>query len=382
MKQQLLWVIAGLLLSTSSLATAQNDKQTPKVEPGSTPKITISIEARGAYDPRNYYAEPDFSPATIPMKSDPTNRKRFFFDIPSATLSVEKVFALTEGEVIKLVMQAGLKKELALKSVYADFKGFRVGKATSNFCDPDACDLVGGRFLQARWQHKLNTSFRYTVAIEEAPDLVIDPTVKKEDRDKQNLQFQKNIPAISASARYEQEKMWHVQVSGLLRSLEYHNVKASVDSYMPTWGVNMGAALHLVPEKTTFTLQGVYGRGIGDYMADLGDLKKEANTVYVKKDDASTLETLNAWSVGFGIVHKWLPKLCSEVAYRFLDTQHGQRGDNDDAYKRGHFASVNLFYHPSEQIKIGTEYLFGARENVSGELKDGHRVQAVVGFEL
>jgi hypothetical protein len=381
MKQQLLWVIAGLLLSTSSLATAQNNKQTPKVEPDGTPKITISIEARGAYDLKNYYAEPCFGPATIPMKSDPTNRNRFLFDISSATLNIEKVLTLTEGEVVKLVMQAGLKKELALKSVYADFKGFRVGKATSNFCDPDACDLVSGRFLQARWQHKLNNVFSYAVAIEEVPDLVIYPTVKKEDRDKQNLQLQKNIPVISAYARYEQEKSWHVQVSGLLKSLEYHNVKANVDSYVPTWGVNMGAALHLIPEKTTFKLQGVYGRGIGDYMADLGDLEKEASTVYVKKDDKSTLETLNAWGVGFGVVHQWLPKLCSEVAYRFLDTERGQRSDND-AYKCSHFASVNLFYHPSEQVKIGTEYLFGARKNIVGELKDGHRVQAVIGFEL
>jgi hypothetical protein len=381
MKQKILWGIAGLLLNTSSLTIAQNNTQTPKIKPDSTPKITLSIEARGAYDLKNYYAEPDFGPAAIPMKSDPTNRKRFLFDIPSATLRVEKELALPEGEIIKLVMQAGLKKELALKSVYADFKGFRVGKAASNFCDPGACDLVNGKFLQARWQQKLTTLFSYAVAIEEAPDLVIYPTVKKEDRDKQNLQLQKNIPAISAYARYEQEKLWHVQVSGLLRSLEYHNTKANTDSYIPTWGVNMGAALHLVPGKTTFKLQGVYGRGIGDYMADLGDLEKEANAVYMKKDDESMLETLNAWGVGFGVVHQWLPKLCSEVAYRFLNTQHDQRGDND-AYKRGHFTSVNLFYYPSEHIKIGTEYLFGAREDISGTLKDGHRVQAVVGFEL
>jgi DcaP outer membrane protein len=240
---------------------------------------------------------------------------------------------------------------------------------------------VNGKFLQARWQQKLTPLFSYAVAIEEAPDLVIYPTVKKEDRDKQTLQLQKNIPAISAYARYEQEKLWHVQVSGLLRSLEYHNTGANTDSYIPTWGVNMGAALHLVPEKTTFKMQGVYGQGVGDYMADLGDLEKEANAVYIKKDDKSMLETLNAWGVSFGIAHQWLPKLCSEVAYRFLNTQHDQRSD-DGAYKRGHFASVNLFYYPSEQIKIGTEYLFGAREDISGTLKDGHRVQAVVGFEL
>jgi hypothetical protein len=381
MKQQLLRVITGLLLGTSSLAIAQNSKPTLIVKPSSTSEITISMEARGACDLEGYHTEPGFSPATIPMQSNTTKGRWLLFDIPSAILGVEKVLALTEGESIRLVIQANLKKELALRNVYADFKGFRVGMATTNFCDPDACDLVGGRFLQARWQHKLNTLFSYAVAVEEAPGPTIYPTVKEEDRDKQNLQLQKNIPAISAYARCEQEKLWHVQVSGVFRSLEYHNVKADVDSYTPTWGINMGAALHLIPEKTTFKLQGVYGQGIGDYMADLGDLEKEVNAVQIKKDDASALETLNAWSASLGIVHRWLPKLCSEVVYRFSDVLHGQ-SSNDNAYKRGHYASANLFYHPTKHVKIGTEYLFGARENISGELKNGHRVQAVVGFHL
>lgn len=381
--QRFLW-LTGLLLGSSTLATAQDlpeqTEQTPKDKPSSTLKINASVEVRGAYDLINFYAEPDFCPAAIPMKSDINNRKRFLFDIPSATLSVEKKLHLAGEEVIKLVAQINLKKALALKSVYADFKEFRVGKANSNFCDPDACGLVGGRFVQVRWQHKLNAFFSYAVAIEEAPDLVIYPTVKKEDRDKQDLRPQKNIPAISAHVRYEQEKLWHVQVSGLLKTLEYHNAKTSTDFYMPSWGINIGTAYHLIPEKTTLQLQGVYGQGIGDYMADLAGLEKEVNTVYMTKNDSSALSTLGAWGVGFGIAHKWLPKLRSKAAYTFLDTQHSQR--DNTAYKCGHAASVNLFYHPTEQIKVGTECLFGARENINGALKDAYRIQAVVGFEL
>ncbi len=384
MKQQLLWVITGLLLGASSLATAQRapeqTEQTVKDKPSDTLKVGVSVEVRGAYDFRNYYAVPDFGPATIPMKGDVNNSKRFLFDIPSASLSIEKELPLAGGEAVKLVVQANLKKELALKSVYADFKGFRIGKSMTNFCDPDACDLVGGRFVQARWQHQLNTSFSYAVAIEEAPDLVIYPEIKKEDRAKQNLQPHKNIPAISANVRCEQKKLWHVQVSGLVKSLEYRNKKTAADFYMPAWGVNVGAALHLVPEKTTLKIQGVYGQGIGSYMADLGDLEKEVNTVYAKKNNASVLKTLDSWGVGCGLAHKWLPKLSSEAAYRFLDTQSSQRDDN--AYKYGHAASVGLFYHPTEQIKVGTEYLFGARENINGKLKNAHRMQAMVGIKL
>jgi hypothetical protein len=388
MKQlkRLLW-LAGLLVGTGTgnLAAAQNDhEQISESEPSSALKVKASIEARGAYDFRNYYAAPDFGPATIPMKGDINNKKRFLFDIPSASLSIEKELPLAGEEALKLVVQANLKKELALKSVYADFKGFRIGKSTTNFCDPDACGLVGGRFVQARWQHKwqhkLNTLFGFAVAIEDTPDLVIYP--KEKDQAKKPLKPNKNIPAVSARVRYEQEKLWHVQLGVLLRVLEYRNTRDGMDIYMPTWGGTVSTALHLVPEKTTLRLQGVYGQGIGSYMADIGDLEKEANTVYPTdaNDEKSARETLDAWGVAMGVEHKWLPKLRSKASYRFVPVIDNKRGE--DAYQYGHAASVNLFYHPTEQIKIGAEYLLSVRKNITGDPKDAHRIQAVVGFDL
>ncbi len=377
--QQLLW-LTGLLVGTSNLVAAQNHKQSPEGNPSSTLKVKASVEVRGAYGFKNCYAAPDFGPATIPMQSDPNNRERFLFDIPSAVLSIEKELPLAEGEVIKLVVQTHLKKELGLKNVYADFKGFRIGQAITNFCDPDACDLVGGRFVQVRWQHPLNPFCGLTVAIEQAPDLVIYPKEKKADQDKKPLRTHKNIPALSANVRYEQGKLWHVQLGGLFRVLEYRNTNTKLDIYIPTWGINIGTAYHLVPEQTTLKLQGIYGQGIGSYMADLGDLEKEVNTVYATGNEASARETLDAWGVGMGVAHKWLPKLRSEAAYRVVSAVDTERGE--DAYQCGHAGSVNLFYHPTEQVKIGAEYLLGVRKNIAGYSEDAHRVQAVVGFEL
>jgi hypothetical protein len=379
----LLW-LAGLLVGSSNVAAAQdNHEQLSKDKPSSTLKVKASIEARGAYDFKNYHAKPDFGPSTIPMGSDADNNgNQSLFDISSAVLGIEKELSVPDGDIIKIVLQTNLKKELGLKSVYADFNGFRVGKATSNFCDPDACDLVGGRFLQARWQHKLNTLFGFAVAIEETPDLVIYPKEKKEDLDKKPLKPTKNIPAVSAHVRYGQEKLWHLQLGGLFRVLEYHNTDTKIDVYIPAWGGTISTALHLVPETTTLKLQGVYGQGIGSYMADIGDLEKEANTVYTTNtnNDVSARETLDAWGLAIGANHKWLPKLRSEVSYRFVSVIDNERGK--DAYQYGHAASVNLFYHPTEQIKIGAEYLLGVRKNIIGDPKDAHRIQAVVGFDL
>ncbi len=376
--QRLLW-LAGLLVGTSNIAAAQNNyKQISEDRPNSTLKVKTSIEVRAAYDFKNYYAEPAFGPAIIPMESDPNNGKRFLFDIPSAVLTIEKELPAVLGEdAIKMVIQTSLKKELALKNAYVDFKGFRIGKAASNFGDPDACGLVGGGFPQVRWQHKLNTLFGFAAAIEEAPDLVIYPA---DPANKPPLRPYKSIPAVSANVRYEREKLWHVQVSGLFRVLEYRNTNDKVNIYMPTWGVNMGASLHLVPEQTTLRLQGVYGQGIGSYVADLQDLAKEDITVYTTRTEESAGKTLDAWGLAMGAAHKWLPKLRSEARYQVVYTTDSERGN--DAYQYGQTASIDLFYHPTEQVKIGTEYQLAVRKNIKSNPKDAHRIQVVVGFEL
>ena len=380
--QQLLWLV-GLLLGTVHQVAAQDTQERiTKEKPNDTLKVGVSVEARGAYDVRNYHAEPDFAPAAIPMKSDRDNSKSYLFDISSAALNIEKEMPLSGKETVKLVVQTKLKKELALKSVYADFKGFRIGKATTNFCDPDACGLVGGNFVQVRWQYQLTPPLSFAVAMEQAPELVIYPKEKEEDRDKQTIRAFNNIPAVNAQIRYEQEKSWHIQASGLLRSLEYRNTDTKKNYYMSAWGINLSTAYHFdlfIPKQTTFKVQGVYGQGIGSYMADLGSLEKEVNTIYTK-GVGSSFKTLDAWAVGLAIAHKWVPKWRSEAAYSVVYATDRQR--EKDGYKYGHAVAVNLFYHPTKQVKIGTEYLVGVRSNIAKNQKDAHRLQAVVGFEL
>ncbi len=377
--QHLLWLTV-FLLGSNALAVAQDHKQTVKDESEGALKVNTSIEVRGAYDLRNYYGAPGFGAATISMKDNTHNRKRSLLDISSATLSIEKALALSEGNMMKLVLKASLGKQTTLGTAYAEFERLRVGKAKTNFCDPDGCGLVGGNSVQVRWRHQWNTSMSYAIAIEEAPDFVIYPEAKKDEREGKDLQPHKNIPAVSANVRYEEEKQWHAQLGGLFRFLEYHNQKSGSDVYLPAWGISMSAALHLVPEKTTLKAQGVYGQGIGNYLGGLSDLKDEVNTVYTTGGEASEPETLNAWGVGISMEHKWYPELRSEVTYKFVDTLDRERGQG--AYERGHTASANLFYHPNKQVKIGAEYLLGVRQDISKHRKGAHRIQAVVGFEL
>lgn len=382
-----LYIGGILLISTVSLATAQEQEQKEQIsKEHDTLTVKASIDICGAYDFQNHDGQSTFSPSSIVMK-DVDHRKRVIFDIPSATLGIEKVLTLPDQlgkETIKLVVQTKLQKALTLKRLYADYKAFRVGKADSNFCDLDACGLVSGVFVQMRWQHQVRPSLRYAIAIEAAPELSVHTrnNTSNENKDEPKKTYQ-NSPAVSAHVRYEQKNRRHVQLSGLFRVLEHHD---TAYPYIPTWGVQIGASLHAVPERTVFKLQSIYGQGIGSYMADLGDLTKENNTICpVRQADSkqeNTYNTLDAWGIGVGVKQQWIPKWQSEFEGRFISTLALDTVRPDQAYKSGAAFSANLFYHHTKQVKIGTEYLCGIRSDVDGVSKDAHRVQAVIGFSL
>ena len=185
---------------------------------------------------------------------------------------------------------------------------------------------------------------------------------------------------MSANVRYEETESWHVQLSGLFGLLEYRNKKDSKNTYVPSWGINIGTAYHLVPKQTTLKLQGVYGQGIGNYMGDLQALTKEVNTVYTTGNESSAHKTLDPWGAGVSVAHKWMPKLHSEASYRVVSTIDSER--SGDAYKCGHTVSFDLFYHPNKQFKVGAQYLLGIRQNVNTDVKNANRIQATIGFEL
>ncbi len=376
--QKSLW-LAGLLVGSSTMvANAQEGGSADQFS--NTLVVKASAQTLMSYDLRNYYAEPGFSIGSIPMNDDRENRKRLLFNVPNVVLKVEKKLSLLDSEAMRLVVETKMAKDPAVKNAYADFRGFRVGKALTSFFDPCACDLVAARSVQVQWQYPLSTLLSLAVAAEEAPDWVIHPATE-EDKSEQSLKPYKNIPAFAARIKGEEDNLWHVQLGGLMRILEYRNADTSKDFYLPAWGATLGTSYHLIPKQTILKLQGVYGQGIGSYIAHLQDLEKENNTVYTTGSNTLECKKLSAWGAGAGISHKWLSVLRSDIGYTMVSAIE-ERDRPKKAYKYGHSATASVSYLPIEQLEIGIEYLLGIRKNISGDPRDAHRVQVVAKFSL
>ena len=388
--QKSLWPIGLLLVSNSLVALPAHAQAAAEQQDPNSFQVTGNFLMRSFYDCKPYEANPDFSPASIPLKEDKNKRQRVGFDIPAAELGLTKTLPWGDN-TMKFVVQSSLgRKSIKLKKIYIDHNKFRVGLTASNFGDgaamPSAltdapCSAAGGKTAQLAYKHQLETGLSFVIAAEKALELAIYPEVKKEeDKAEEKLLPVNNLPAVSANVKYE-KALGYVRVGGLLRVLDYYEQAAEKTHYKPAWGANLSSTLKIIPDKTTIKLYGVYGMGIGSYLVDFAYTpQKERKDVYLEQD--TTLVLIGTWGGYVGLEHCWLPKLRSTIVYGLLDTTNKKERGND-AYKQGHYASANLTYHPTENLTFGVEYLYGKRltiDNKDGQ--DAHRIQAAVGFNL
>jgi hypothetical protein len=73
--------------------------------------------------------------------------------------------------------------------------------------------------------------------------------------------------------------------------------------------------------------------------------------------------------------HGWNDKWSTAVGYSLTDHDNTE-GQNPDAYRRGHYALINLLYTPVPNVMMGGELQWGRRENFSdGFTSDGVKIQ-------
>ena len=73
--------------------------------------------------------------------------------------------------------------------------------------------------------------------------------------------------------------------------------------------------------------------------------------------------------------HYWSDGWSTSAGYSMIDMDLTE-GQTPDAFKRGHYALVNLLHYPAKNVMVGGEVQWGRRENNSdGFESDDYRFQ-------
>jgi hypothetical protein len=280
-----------------------------------------------------------------------------------------------------------------LRHAWGTYKNLGMGQYWSNFMDidifPNTIDYWGPtgmvfyRNQQARYSFPMGED-EFSIAIED-PDTALTVgrfrdldtcDVPNPDPDCESIestlgeQFQAYNDLPDFSIRYRNNgDFGHYQVAGMFRKLGYERLDTGQKDEEYGWGVNTSAGLKTWGDDV-LKLQVVYGEGIGNYMNDGGiDIAPDSSDP--AQADASAVGLLG---ISAYYDHYWNDQWSTSLGWSMtdLDTEDGQA---DNEFETGQIAQINLLHYPADNVLLGTEFIWGQREDVDGNTGTDYRIQ-------
>ncbi len=371
---------------------------------GTAPEFSADIYgfvmADAIYDFKR--VDPDWAD-TLRVSTIPTqggaygNDGDFVYSVRQSRLGVrggygDDITYLLEGELFGVGTDEG-QTTLRVRHAWATYKNFGMGQYWSGFMDidifPNTIDYWGPtgmvfyRNKQARYTFPMGED-EFSLSLED-PDTALsvgefrdtsncslpDPAPDCESVDstaEEVFQAYNDVPDLVGRYRGNGD-FGHYQVAGIVRKLGYERLDNGNKDDKIGWGVNTSAGLRTWGSDV-LKLQLVYGEGIGNYMNDGGlDIAPDSADIF-----QANAETVPILGVSTYYDHFWNPQWSTSVGWSLidLDTTDGQA---DNEFKRGQIAQINLLHYPATNVMLGTEFIWGEREDVSGNLGTDYRVQ-------
>ena len=226
--------------------------------------------------------------------------------------------------------------------------------------------MVFFRNVQFRWTPVMGAT---TVAIAlERPGASADQGIYSNRIELEGVMGRFPLPDLSAHVRRTGD--WgHVQVSGMLRRMQWDDMnddRFELSGKATGWGLHASGNYKIA--KDTIRASVLYGEGIQNYMndapVDVGIENNFSNPVTPILGKALPIFAVVAF-----YDRTWNDKWTSTVGYSLVDITNSD-AQAPSAFKKGHYALVNLLYYPTSNFFLGPELQWVKREN----FKDGWKV--------
>lgn len=269
---------------------------------------------------------------------------------------------------------------IRLRHAFGKYGKWLAGQTHSLFMDIDAFSNTIDYWGPAGMVFLRNPQIRYNlmegdnevaVAIEK-PSNDIDPGQLRETGEEFGLQGQadEKFPDVTLLTRMNRD--WgHLQASGILRSIGFETIGNTTNepkNRLTGWGVNLSSNIK-TSGKNKLIFAAVYGQGIASYMNDGGTDMGPAGSLGNPRAQLVPLLGLVAW-----YDHYWNEKYSSSIGYSSTQVDNTSL-QNDDAFKKGEYAAVNLLHYPARNVLVGGEFLWGSRTDKDGSFGDDLRTQ-------
>ncbi|WP_294140326.1 DcaP family trimeric outer membrane transporter [uncultured Sanguibacteroides sp.] len=338
------------------------------------------VQVQGLYDFNGVPNDNYFTTNSIALKGQQAGG-RYGITIGQSRLFFKLVGDTEVGRLVTYMEMEfeGENNTPILRQAFIKFKGFTIGKTWSTFCDisagPATIDEEGPSSEIALRQPQIRYTYDFTKNLQAS--LAIEYVEPSYTDAKFTEYIHQRIPDIPLTVRYAFKDGSHLQAGGILRNMYYKNTAKDKDKIVTGWGVALSGIWQFA-KNTSFNFQGVYGKGISNYIQDLSGIGLD---LVPSETDDSRLKAFNAWGGFAGFAHQWNEKLSSNIMYsyaRVLD----QYGMPSTSYKYAQYAAANLFWDFSEYGSCGIEYVYGRRNDFNKDYGNANRINTMIQYRF
>jgi DcaP outer membrane protein len=258
-----------------------------------------------------------------------------------------------------------------LRHAYGELGQFGAGQNWSVFVDPDVFPntneywgpngIAWFRNVQFRWM-PLKGRNSITIGLER-PGASADLGRASDRIELQGVRPRFPLPDLTGNVRFE--RAWgHFQAAGLVREMKW--VDTVADNF-DLGGRATGAGLSLTSginfgKNDVGKFSFVYGKGIQNYM---NDAPVDVGAAFTRSGNPRRPITGKALPMVAAMAyldHTWNKRFSSSIGYSILNISNSE-GQSPNAFRRGHYASGNLLFYPVQNVMVGSEVIWGRREN-------------------
>lgn len=302
------------------------------------------------------------------------SRLGFSFNFPKAK---KKTTAFLEGDFLSSTK--GDNAYFRLRNAYVTYGELLVGQTWTNFGDisssPNTLDLegpnsaTGSRVPQIRWRRQFSKKWNFLAAIEE-------PKADYTPLDSAAV-TKAAFPEIVLKSKMTFRK-GHWVNSVIYKPIIYTDKDYSFKKRQAAWGVSSSLTLNL-PDgqawfgitKKTLNVFGIMGAGTQGSINDFAGLGYEA---FPK--DSVTLQSLlySGGYVAYSFVFKKRWSSTSVASYLYQQSP----GSTDEIFRQSVYLSTNAIFAINKYFTVGSEFLFGSKENYDNSHGSAFRILCIM----
>lgn len=266
-----------------------------------------------------------------------------------------------------------------LQQAFVQFKGFTLGKAWSTFGDmsavPATIDQEGPGSAIAIRQPMICYTLRLTENVQAS--LALEYAQASYPTGQHIRSIRQKVPDIPLNIRYTMPNGGHLQAGAVLRNISYKQVDDDKNKIATGWGI-MGSGKIKLNGQNSALFQGVYGKGIANYIQDLSDLNYD---LIPRSHDTGKLTPPSMWGVFAALQHNWNARLYSSLMYSYI--RMGTRAALPPTdYKYAQYAGINLLWDFTEFGTAGIEYEYGRRHDFNAKYGNANRINLMIQYRF